>query len=279
MSGGRFIPQPYAQYGSTIGIGPGFIPQSGSSFGNPSISGGQMFRSNPYYSSSQQAQFQPYFPGANIPGINAYGGGSNPYNFQQNWNSVQPPKIPFLAILNLPDLSKLINDPIRHLSAWPPIPKKIPSDIPKFEGKVNEDPNTQIMTFHLWCSLNSLMDDSVRLRLFQRTLIGVAAKWYIELPTASFVDFRNLGNAFLHHFQLSIQYNFGTELLTSFQQGDVTHISYHIHECRRRRREIKADILDSFLLDWFLKSLHPQICKDVTMMGPRSEEQAIHVAQ
>ena len=66
------------------------------------------------------------------------------------------------------------------------------------------------------------------------------------------------------------------ELLTSFQQGDATHISDHIHEWHRRRREIKADILDTFLLDWFLKSLHP---KDVTMMGPRSEEQAIHVAQ
>ena len=65
----------------------------------------------------------------------------------------------------------------------------------------------------------------------------------------------------------------------SFQQGNTTHISDHIHEWRRRRREIKEDIPDSFLLDWFLKSLHPQIFKDVTMMGPRSEEQAIHMAQ
>ena len=135
------------------------------------------------------------------------------------------------------------------------------------------------MTFHLWCSSNLLMDDSVRLRLFQRTLMGVAVKWYIELPTASFVDFGNFGNAFLHHFQLPIQYDSITELLTSFQQGDATHISNHIHEWRRRRREIKENIPNLFLLDWFLKSLHPQICKDVTMMGPWSEEQAIHAAQ
>jgi hypothetical protein len=94
-----------------------------------------------------------------------------------------------LGTLNLPDLSKLINDPIRHSPDWPPIPTKLPSDIPKFEGKVNEDPNTHIMTFHLWCSLNSLMEDSIRLRLFQRTLMGAAAKWYIELPTTIFVDF------------------------------------------------------------------------------------------
>jgi hypothetical protein len=139
-----------------------------------------MFGSNQYYSSSQQMQFQPYFPRTNILGTNGYGGGSNPYNFQKNWNSVQPLKISFLATLNLLDLSKLINDPIRHSSAWPPIPTKFPFDIPKFKGKVNEDPNTHIMTFHRWCSSNSLMDDSVRLRLFQRTLMGIAAKWYIK---------------------------------------------------------------------------------------------------
>lgn len=233
MSGGGFIPQSYTQYGSTATVGTNFIPQTDSPFGNPSVLGGKMFGNNPYYSSNPQTQFQP-FPGTNIPGINAYGGGSNPYHFQQNWNSVQPPKILFLATLNLLDLSKLNNVLIRHSLAWPPIPTKLPSDIPKFKGKVNEDPNTHIMTFHLWCSSNSLMDDSVRLRIFQRTLMGAVAKWYIKLPTTRFVDFRNLGNAFLHHFQLPIQYDFKIELLTSFQQGDATHISDHIHKWWRR---------------------------------------------
>ena len=109
--------------------------------------------------------------------------------------------------------------------------------------------------------------------------MGASAKWYIELPIASFVDFGNLGNSCLHHFQLPVWYDFGMELLTSFQQGDATHISHHIHEWQRRRREIKVDIPYPFMLEWFLKSLHPQICKDVTMMGPRIEEQSIHVAQ
>ena len=230
MSGGGFIPKPYDQYRRTIGIGPSFTPQSSCSFGNPSVLGGKMFRSNPYYCSSQQMKFQTYFPRTQIPIINAYGGGSNPYNFQQNWNSVQLTKIPFLAMLNLLDFSKLINDPIRHSPTWPPIPTKLPSDIPKFEGKVNEDPNTHIMTLHLWCSSNSLMDANVRLRLFQRTLMAEAAKWYIKLPTTSFVDFRNLGNAFLHHFQLLIRYDYGTKLLTSFQHGDVIDIFDHIHK-------------------------------------------------
>ena len=74
------------------------------------------------------------------------------------------------------------------------------------------------------------MDDSIWLRLFQRTLMGAVTKWYIELPLADFTDFGSLANAFLHHFQLPIQYDSGTEFLNSFQQGDATHISDHIHE-------------------------------------------------
>jgi hypothetical protein len=84
--------------------------------------------------------------------------------------------------LDLPDLSRLMNDPISHSPFWPVIPAKLPSDIPKFDGKPGDDPNNHVMTFHLWCSSNSLMDDSIRLHLFQRTLTGTTTKWYIELP-------------------------------------------------------------------------------------------------
>ena len=90
-------------------------------------------------------------------------------------------RLPFLATLNLPDLTKLTNDPVKHYSHWPPIPTKLPSDIPKIEVKPGEYPSNHVLTFHIWCSSNPLTVDSVRLRLFQRTLTGVAAKWYIEL--------------------------------------------------------------------------------------------------
>jgi hypothetical protein len=79
---------------------------------------------------------------------------------------VSQPRIPFLAMLNLPDLSKLMNDPVIHDPTWPPVPTKLPSDIPKFEGKNGEDPGDHVTTFHLWCSSNSLNHDSIRLRLF-----------------------------------------------------------------------------------------------------------------
>ena len=76
---------------------------------------------------------------------------------------------------------------IRFVSpGWPPVLTKLPLDIPKFEGKNGEDLADHITTFHLWCSSNSLIDDSIRLRLFQQTLTGNAAKWYIELTGGQF---------------------------------------------------------------------------------------------
>ena len=44
--------------------------------------------------------------------------------------------IPFMACLNLPNLAWLTNDPIHHQTFWPTMTAKLPSDIPKFEGKV-----------------------------------------------------------------------------------------------------------------------------------------------
>jgi hypothetical protein len=119
--------------------------------------------------------------------------------------------------LDLPDLSRILNDPIRHSPQWPAIPAKLPSDIPKFNKKVVEDLNNHVMTFYLWCSSNSLMDDSIRLRLFQRTLTGSAAKWYIEFPRGFFSAFNTLDMAFLTHYQLPIHYDTGTKILTSFK--------------------------------------------------------------
>jgi hypothetical protein len=88
----------------------------------------------------------------------------------------------FLATLNLPDLYRILNDPILHSPHWPVIPAKLPSEIPTFDGQAGEYPNNHVMTFHLRCSSNSLLDDSIRMQIFQRNLTGSVAKWYIELP-------------------------------------------------------------------------------------------------
>jgi hypothetical protein len=44
-------------------------------------------------------------------------------------NPPPPPQMPYLASLNIPDLNKLINDPILYNPTWPIMPTKIPSDI------------------------------------------------------------------------------------------------------------------------------------------------------
>jgi hypothetical protein len=186
--------------------------------------------SNPIYPSQQQ----PYVGGPtsyNYPPNPVYGptGVPMPHQYHLQINR----QLHFLATLDLPDLSRLTNDPIFHSPVWPVIPAKLPSNIPKFDGKSGEDPNNHVMTFHLWCSSNSLMDDYVRLCLFQRTLIDSEEKWYIELPHASFHDFNSLAMSFLMHFQLPIRYEMVTELLTSLHQTNSMHISDHIHEWRQ----------------------------------------------
>ena len=147
-----------------------------------------------------------------------YGGSglnANQYPFNQpTQNPFTPTKLPFLETLELPNLSKLKNDPIQHYFAWPLVPVKIPIDIPMFDGKTGEDPANHITTYHLWCVSNSFLDDSIKLWLFPRTLTGSAAKLFTELPDASFFDFQSLAITFLTHFQLPIWYKTGTELLT-----------------------------------------------------------------
>ena len=168
-----------------------------------------------------------------------------------------------------------MNDPMKHDATWPPVPTKLPLDIPKFEGKVGKDPWAHITTFHLWCASNSLNNDTLQLRLFQRTLTSAATKWYIELPSAAFGSFWDLANVFLNHFQLLVRYDAGTDLLSTFRQDKAAHISDHIQEWRRRKRLIKAIIPPKFLLEWFLKSLLPYISKDVSISRVTNQEEAI----
>jgi hypothetical protein len=159
------------------------------------------------------------------------------------------------------------------------MPMKLRSDIPKFEAKPNEDPGDHVTTFHLWCSSNSLKDDYVQLRLFQHTLIGSAAKWYIELDRSRYSSFGELAMAFLNHFQLPVRYDVGTELLANFEQTTADHFSNHIREWRCRKSLIKVLVPPTFLLEWFLKYLVSQLSKDVATSGVFSEEDVIMRAQ
>jgi hypothetical protein len=119
------------------------------------------------------------------------------------------------------------------------------------------------------------MDDSIRLRRFQRTLTGAAVKWYIELLRNFVFYFNYLSMAFLMHFQLPIQYETSTELLNSLRKSSCTHISNHIHDWRHWIWLIEHLILDQILVDWFTKSLLPPISRDVSMGNIVVEEKTI----
>jgi hypothetical protein len=108
-----------------------------------------------------------------------------------------------------------MNDPILHSPFWSVIPAKLPSYIPMFDRQSGQDPNNHFMNFHLWCSSNSLMDDSIQLRLFQRTLTGSTAKWYIKFSRSLFNDFNTLSMDLLTHYQMLIWYETRTKILIS----------------------------------------------------------------
>jgi hypothetical protein len=82
-------------------------------------------------------------------------------------NSMTQMKLPFLAMLNLLDFMNLTNDLVLHDLSWLLIPIMLPLDILKFEGKAREDATNHITNFHIWCSSNSSMDDSIKPRIFQ----------------------------------------------------------------------------------------------------------------
>jgi hypothetical protein len=59
----------------------------------------------------------------------------------------------------------------------------------------------------------------------------------------------------------------------------MDHISDHIQEWRHRKSLIKVPVPPTFLLEWFLKSLVPQLSKDIATSRVFSEEDAIMRAQ
>ena len=111
----------------------------------------------------------------------------------------------------------LMNDMIRYNLAWPLGPTEKSSDILKFEGSSGEDLTNHITTFHLWCSSNSLIDGSIRLRLFQCTLTGNAVKWYIHLRGEMFSTFGELDTTLLNYFQFLIHYDYRTKLMANVE--------------------------------------------------------------
>lgn len=106
----------------------------------------------------------------------------------------------FIATLDFLDLSRLTNDPLLYLPFWTTILTNLPIDIPKFEGKSGKDPSNHVMTYHIQCTSNLLINDSIRLRLFQWILTSLKTKWYVEFPCASFSHLMPLLQLFLPYF-------------------------------------------------------------------------------
>jgi hypothetical protein len=185
-------------------------------------------------------------------------------------NPLPNPAMPYLASLNIPDLTKLTNDPILHEPTWLNMPTKPPSDIPKFEGKLGEDPANHVMNFHIWFSSNSIMDDSILLILFQRTLTGPSTKWYVDKKSVSHVTFESLAKAFLSFSKLPVHHDTILEILSEFKQTNAIHIADHIHQWHQQHSLCKVETTKEQRFHWFLKSLVSVIAKGVESTFPQS---------
>jgi hypothetical protein len=135
------------------------------------------------------------------------------------------------------------------------------------------------MASHWRMTVDAAKFNTIRLILFLRTLIGVATKWYIELPRGAYGTFSQMVLVFLNHFQLSVHYDASLELLSNLCQDTSSHIPDHKQEWRRWKRLIKTSIPSNFILEWFLKYFHPPISKDVATSRVTIEEEEIIKSQ
>jgi hypothetical protein len=157
--------------------------------------------------------------------------------------------------LNIPYLTNITNNTILHYATWTPIPTNIPSYIPKFDRKLGKYLTRHVMTFYLWCSSNSIVDDSIQLQTFQRNL-------------RSHPTFTSSMKDFLAFFQLPLCHGTSLEIITDLRQTTSTHISNHIHEWNRQRILCKIEVTKELLLYWFIKSLFLLITKYVAISMP-----------
>jgi len=123
----------YFQLGDHFGRG---LPPFGQVF-HPSYKN-LGFQVNSFWQLGANKNPRSLFPYSNKPG-------STPFRI---WNEMQQPRLPFLEALNFVDISKFMNDPMCYDLTCPPVPTKLPLDIPKFEGKASEDHDEHIMIFH-----------------------------------------------------------------------------------------------------------------------------------
>jgi hypothetical protein len=92
---------------------------------------------------------------------------------------------------------------------------KLPSNIPKFDGKPGEDSTNHIMTFHIWCSSNTSWKIPFSYDYFKEPSRSVL-KWYVDEKSGSHVTFESLAKSFLSFFQLPVHHDIGLEILSEF---------------------------------------------------------------
>lgn len=92
----------------------------------------------------------------------------------------------------------------------------------------------------MWCSSNTITEDSIHLRLFQCMLTRAAAKWYVDQLRETHSTLATLATTFISYFQLPLCYDTCTKRLTYFRQTFSTHLSDHVQEWHIKRSIYRA---------------------------------------
>jgi hypothetical protein len=86
------------------------------------------------------------------------------------------------------------------------------------------------------------MEDSIHLRVFQETLTGPYAKWYVDEKVGSHSTFEYLEISFFSFFQLPVYHDTGLEILSKFKQTASVNIIDNIHGWIQRISTCKDNI-------------------------------------
>jgi len=94
-----------------------------------------------------------------------------------------------------------------------------PLELPKFDGAPRSDPVSHIDAYAIAC-VEYLPYDNIMLKIFLRTLIGEALKWFYRLLEEYISTFQHMVDLFIQYFNEVNPYDTGLKYLLEIKQAN-----------------------------------------------------------
>ena len=133
-------------------------------------------------------------------------------------------------------LVRATNSPFTTAVLECPVPSKFRlPQLESFDGL--KDPQDHLNTFKTTLGLQQLPDE-ILCRSFPTTLKGAAREWFTKLPTSSVDSFKQLSNAFLHHFIRGQRPKRLADHLLTIRQGEKETLRSYVKRFTRETLEV-----------------------------------------